>query len=271
MDNQEIETAPWFGLLFLYGTSNNYQPLYQYLCQYCNVIAAGNTEDRSFSTYEVPDDHEVLVKQLENTFRVRPYSYLLGGMRPHEMNIVTRNATVLTWLQGNILHEDGVAYPAKLLAKLNQTSDEDSVSSKYERKNYTELVRERVVSRMPGKWGLSLAYIGIKTAFILSCRNIQIHLWLIYFDGAYFLLWSTYKNAAHELEMAFGKVGLVNREIFFQQEIELELSSILTIHPIYFVNKVNKRMHTYVDRNSRKMLICNFIRTYLTRQNKSID
>lgn len=269
MDNQKIETAPWFGLLFLYGASSNYLPLYQYLCQHCEVLAVGNTEDRSFSTYEVPEEHSVLTTQLEQTFRVRPYSYLLGGRTPHEMNIVTRNATVLTWLQGQVLHEDGVALPSRLLSKLNQHGEEDA--NKYERKNYTELVRERVVSHMPGKWSMSLAYIGIKTAFVLSCRNVQIHLWLIYFDGAYFLFWSTNKNAAHELEMAFGKVGLVNREIFFQQEIELELSSILTIHPIYFVNKVNKRMHTYVDRNSRKMLICNFIRTYLTRQNRSID
>lgn len=261
----------WTGALILHGTSN-FLPVLLNICGSSKHVVYGNvspiytasninTSLRLFNESAVPEDVVPFIDTVNSQWEAKPHSFIIGSSEiPSHVNITTRSADILSWGQGIMNMEKGQKSPIDLLLDLNRNSKPN------DDKNYTTLFAERVASQIPGKWLSCIAYLGIKSVFILSTRGVSLNLWLVFFDGAFFLLWSTDPNAVDYLEYDLGKHAIGNRERFFTLGIKTEANEVLAMHPLFLVSKFAKKYSSYLNKNKANLLVCHFIARYLSRQ-----
>lgn len=267
----------WTGILMLYGTTN-FLPVLLNICGNSEYVVYGNvspnhtisninTSNRIFGTASVPGDVVQFVDNLYNIDRLwkaKAHGFLIGGNEPSQILISTRSAAILSWTQGLMINKSGnpvdQKYPIELLLDLNRDARTG------DKQRYSAVFAERVAKRLPGKWMSCIAYLGIKSVFILSMRNVSVNMWLVFFDGAFFLLWSTDPRAIDMLESDLGNHAIGNRERFFNAPIQMGANAVLSLHPQFLISKFVKKYDSYTDVANANLLVCQYIARYIWRQ-----
>lgn len=266
----------WTGLLVLHGTGD-LMPVLLSAFHSSGHVVYGNVNPvlasvpvpnrKMFDTLNVDEDIIPALEHVNANWSAKPHAFVIGSNSvPSSVTIPNRSADIFSWVQGIVNHLQGEMAPIKHLLYINH----DSTNESSEKKNYTALLADKVCSNIPGKWDLCMSYIGTRSVFVLASRNVSLNLWLVFFDGVFFLLWSTNASAIDQIEYDIGKYAASNKERFFQKSISIPVNNVLSLHPLYLVSKFARKMSSYPSKARGNLLICNFVTGYLQRQCRPI-
>ena len=263
------------GCLILKG-EGDLSELWQHMIQ--DVPAAltiGNArqpEDTSFMEVSPDTALSEVLFTIHQKLQAGAYSYMLwSDERPRLTMIPNRSSTVALWADGGVIPEENANDPVKLLTRLNMTintgqpSVEDTPGS-----NYATKVRDRVIRNISApKWALTMLYAYIsKPSFILSTKRMRMYMWLVIINNTYVLFWSTQSNLVKNM---VERMDQVRQHQVFVYPIDFEPNTLLTIHPLFLISKLNSNIKKYTDPASKKILSASYIKNYITRMQIEVN
>lgn len=177
--------------------------------------------------------------QLLNT-----YDYVLSGKPDEETIVPSKSLAMLTYTSTK---EVAKTFNESLL-KLNEQKTN-------EKKPYKELIAQNIYNDMP-RHLLSTAFLfGKHPLFILSSKQQEIYLWLVFYKGVYMLMWSDDANYLLSLD-------LPQKDVF---SVPYTLKGLLVLQPMYLITKFNATLASIKNKNNR-VLAFTFALNYLNRQ-----
>lgn len=228
---------------------------------------ARNGENEFLESSGVTTPEEVLFEVHKRVPKVEDYRYMIFGQTPASiLNIPNRSSSIGMWLEGDAFSEDRFQDPIKLLVRLNYSEDNGFNT---ERRNYTELVADRVMRRLPApRWAMTLLYAGVKPSFILSSKRMDLHMWVMFYNGVYFLLWSTRTDAVKYIESTLDGIQANH---LLAIPLEFGTNKLVTLHPLYLVSKFHNNTRKYQDSGDRRLLSCRYLQNYVNRIIHEVD
>lgn len=249
----------WHLLTTLYGSPGKPTPLLSVLSKYSTSLVYGlNAEDM-----KAVDGDEGLIRDTAFEYEFKPHSYaVFGTKKVAHLDVPTRRSTLYHWHTGQFIDGDEQV-AMKSLLNLNAQEDDEAT-------NYKGLISKRVISTMSGKWCSALAYLGFQNTFILSAKAMPLYGWLIYYCNTYYMLFSSAWDTAKKIEEY--TLENLSREVsgtYYHQSLEIPPEPLLVLRPVYMTGKFRRRITTYSDRSSSKLLVCNYIRRYVSNLSSS--
>lgn len=227
-------------------------------------LAIGNSKRLESNAFlDVSSDTEIgeVLLTIHRQLPPEPYSYIVWSDEPNNLTrIPNRGSTIAKWMDGGRVFGADELDPIKLLTRLNSSAAGDEPQEQFG--NYTNLVKERVVKKIKApKWAMTLLYAGIsKPSFILSTKKMMMYMWLMVINNSYLLVWSTQENLVNSM---VSKLERVQQHQVFYLPIEFGDNSLVTIHPLYLISKINTNMRKHLDPGTKRLLSCTYIRNYL--------
>lgn len=239
----------WALLLTLYGTARSpANPLLKALSNSFSHLLCTAEEQIGYRLFETGAP-QLLEEQVPAPFSY----YLLSDASPAEQLVPTKGQSLFSYVVGSLNTKE----MQKRLLSLGRS---EGVA-----KNYTELVASQVLHGLTGKYSMVTAHLGPVPSFLLASNKLDLRVWLLSYDGVYYLLASNTVDLAHRIESSVLKLTDSEQESFFQQDLEVPGSVVLAVRPLYLITKFRQRMSRY-DSSQRKLLICTYIRRYIQRQ-----
>jgi hypothetical protein len=187
------------------------------------------------------------------------YSYLLwSDDQPTIKHVMSRNSLVALWGE-NVLTPGSEEEPIQYLLRLNTSSESQD---NRQPRNYSHLVRERVIDRMASiKHALTMVYVGVKPSFIVSTKKMGMKLWVILVDNAFLLVWSTQHDLVKNMLQGMEQV---RQHYVSVNEVEFPESALLVIHPLYLITKLNSHLQK-LPTHQRQAFGITYLKNYLQR------
>lgn len=247
----------WTGVLVLKGNfdiSPLYRPALEQEGEYNIVYGDSQSGEMDFREISPEMPRTEAVAHVAQKLPVRPYSMLICGDVPTTMHVPTRSTTVALWSQGHC--SKGFQDMIESIIKLNR---EPGGSEKYA--NYAGAVRTRIFDSQAGKYAVCLGYFSRHPRIVLATRNMEIYSWIVHYNGVYAFVWSTDSTYMDRVKH---KLVTVKQNDLFYMDIRLDSVSLLVVHPVYWITKFNKVLHTMKSGSSR-LSITAYFKNYLLR------
>lgn len=226
-------------------------------------IAFGNArqpDDVRFLESQGETSMQEVLLELHRKVKGEPYTYLIWSDElPKKAYISNRSSTISLWMDGGVVPPDQEDEPIKMLTRLNSAPSGDQQSG-----NYSELVRDRVINKIKvPKYAMTMVYVGmVKPSFILNNKKMMMHIWLVVVDGIHLLVWSTQYDLVNNM---MKKMDQVKQHLTSINKIDFPVGSLLTIHPMYLISKLNSQMRK-LDPSRKLALGITYVKNYLERQ-----
>lgn len=247
----------WTFLLTLYGTPpEGPNPIIQYLGANATHVLIGGAEEHA--GYRL---HDGDIPALVQTHQPSPFThYVFASGPPDELVVANRGKTFFSFFTGTLADNEPASTVLKQMLNLNRGTVPPQGTT------YTELLEQRVMSHLHGKFSMVIAELGVQPTFIFRGQKLPFKAWLIAYSGMYYMMVSNVENVADQIEDMILTGDDPAKESYFQQNLEVPAETMLVFRPVYAITKFRTRIKSYVDKSARKLLIANYFRRYVCRQ-----
>jgi hypothetical protein len=214
------------------------------------------------------------VQNSDNPEKIPPLEpgVFLIGKSPFETScpiaIPTRGSTVVTWLNGNVTNfqsikdfvniptyssfvEPGYA-PSILLTKLNSKKHGSSEPEK----NYSHLVKDRVMDKLEGIFSFTMGYLTMssRSRLIIATKNKAIYFHVAYSEKYFVLFWTDEEGLYSTLR---------HNNAFVYSMAPLDNNGLLVIHPVFLVSKWKRWITNTSKRLGGALMAISMLENYL--------
>lgn len=252
----------WTFLLTIYGTPPvGPNPLVRHFAETAeSMLLVGTDESLGYQVYNKPQHN---IPELVVDHQPKPFThYMFADAAPDVLSVVNKGKTFFSYMAGNLADGKGSATVlTEHMLNINRDGRPPVGTT------YTDLLNERVMAQLHGKFSMAIAELGPQPTFIFRSQKLPFKAWLLAYDGMYYMLVSNQENAADDLEAVILGTTDPARETYYQQDLGIPNDdATLALRPVYAITKFRTRIKSYVDKSSRKLLICNYFRHYIRRQ-----